>query len=122
MYPFAGEARIQILSLAPGPQGGGPARSRRVLHGSMSPKPYEFIGFGGIHGPKPYEFIGFGGVAYPSYQAIPVYFWFLGFLLWFVLGPGASGRSPEAPGRPTEGLPGAPDPPGPGSKNQQKQT
>ncbi len=26
-----------------------------------STKPYEFIGFGGIHGPKPYESIGFGG-------------------------------------------------------------
>ncbi len=25
-------------------------------------KPYEFIGFGGIHGPKPYKFIGFGAM------------------------------------------------------------
>ena len=27
---------------------------------SKHPKPYEFIGFGAIHGPKPYEFTGFG--------------------------------------------------------------
>ncbi len=29
------------------------------------PKPYKFIGFGGIHGPKPYKFIGFGGIHGP---------------------------------------------------------
>jgi hypothetical protein len=31
------------------------------LHREL-PKPYEFIGFGDIHGPKPYEFIGFGDI------------------------------------------------------------
>ncbi len=29
------------------------------------PKPYRFIGFGGIPGPKPYRFIGFGGIPGP---------------------------------------------------------
>ncbi len=29
-------------------------------------KPYEFVGFGGIHGPKPCEFIGFGGIHGPK--------------------------------------------------------
>jgi hypothetical protein len=28
----------------------------------MAPKPYKFIGFGGLHGPKPYKFIGFGEI------------------------------------------------------------
>ncbi len=30
-------------------------------------KPYEFIGFGDIHGPKPYAFIGFGDILGPKY-------------------------------------------------------
>ena len=34
-----------------------------VIHG---PKPYEFIGFGDLHGPKPYEFIGFGDLHGPK--------------------------------------------------------
>ncbi len=34
--------------------------------GPTGPKPYEFIGFGGIHGPKPYEFIGFGCIHGPK--------------------------------------------------------
>ena len=39
-----------------------PATTWRALEGARgSPKPYKFIGFGGIHGPKPYKFIGFGG-------------------------------------------------------------
>ncbi len=53
-------------------------------------------------------------------------FRFLGFLLWFVLGPGGLR---EAPGRPTDSpriaqgpLPGAPGPPGPGSKNLKTNT
>jgi hypothetical protein len=33
----------------------------------MAPnKPYEFIGFGDIHGPKPYEFTGFGDIHGPK--------------------------------------------------------
>ncbi len=35
------------------------------------PKPYEFIGFGDIHGPKSYKFIGFGeirGLGAPGLQ------------------------------------------------------
>ncbi len=31
-----------------------------------TPKPYKFIGFGGIHGPKPYKFIGFGDIHGPK--------------------------------------------------------
>ncbi len=33
---------------------------------TIGPKPYKFIGFGGIHGPKPYKFIGFGGIHGPK--------------------------------------------------------
>ncbi len=29
-------------------------------------KPYEFLGFGDIHGPKPCEFIGFGDIYGPQ--------------------------------------------------------
>ncbi len=32
----------------------------------MGPKPYEFIGFGDLHGPKPYEFIRFGDLHGPK--------------------------------------------------------
>ncbi len=32
----------------------------------VGPRPYKFIGFGGIHGPKPYKFIGFGDIHGPK--------------------------------------------------------
>ncbi len=35
-------------------------------------EPYEFIGFGDIHGPKPYEFIGFGDLHHGSPVTIPI--------------------------------------------------
>ncbi len=45
-------------------------------------------------------------------------FWLIGFLVWFVLGPGASGWAPKSP-KPRRvalgGLRGPPEPPGPGS-------
>ncbi len=41
---------------------GGALTCRRI----MKNKPYEFIGFGDIHGLKPYEFIGFGDIHAPN--------------------------------------------------------
>ncbi len=36
------------------------------LYVPRRPKPYEFIGFGDIHGPKPFKFIGFGDIHGPK--------------------------------------------------------
>ncbi len=50
-----------------------PTRQARKISGQTStptlglwPQPYDFIGFGDIHGPKPYEFIGFGDIHGPN--------------------------------------------------------
>ncbi len=48
-----------------------PGEGRREGEG---PKPYKFIGFGGIHGPKPYKFIWFGEINGPKpYKFIRVW-------------------------------------------------
>ncbi len=41
---------------------------RKIAFGPaiQGPKPYKFIGFGGIHGPKTYKFIGFGDIHGPK--------------------------------------------------------
>ncbi len=74
-------------------------------------KPYKFIGFEAMDVTKPYTFIGFGAMGYrvwchfPCFAGVPAflhrsvnYFRFLGFLLCFVLGPGAPG-GPRGPGK-----------------------
>jgi hypothetical protein len=87
---------IEVWSAhGPGPTKSAP--SRCSIWSRSVPKPYKFIGFGGIHGPKPYKFIGFGGIHGPKpYTCIwsrSVPFWSLS---WFkgefwLSGPAGSG-------------------------------
>ncbi len=65
----------------------------RTQHGA--PKPYEFTGFGDVHGPKAYEFTGFGDIHGPKAYK------FIGFGNLDVkadpkTGPGRPARGPEA--------------------------
>ena len=82
----------------------------------MAPNPANFIVLSDIYGPKPYKFTGFGDIHGPKVlegpKALQLYcsnqfLLFLGFLLWFVLGPGGLREAPGGPGKAHGGLWGA---------------
>ncbi len=71
--------------------------------------PYKFIGIGAMDVTKPYEFIRIGPTFGAQTQELRFEesgfycsvnsFRFLGFLLWFVLGPGGLRETPGGPGK-----------------------